>query len=321
MKKGFLYILLATFFFSTMEIALKLTSSTFQAIQLTFLRFLIGALVLLLPAIRESKQRNTPFGANDWLFFAGTGFLCVIVSMTFFQLAVLYSPAGVVAALFSCNSVFGILFALPLLGEKIKKFTVISLCLSVLGMLVIADPTHLSGSMSGLLMIFGAAVTFALYNVVGRTRSARYGGITVTCVSFLFGGAEMLILIFVSRIPSVAALMKNIGLSVFSDIPILRGITLQNLPGLLYVGIFVTGLGYAFYFLAMETSGAATAALVFYIKPVLAPLFALALLKEPISLQMAAGIVLILAGSFVSFLPNLQRSPRQNPVEDSGEAE
>ena len=317
MKKGYLYILFATFFFSTMEIALKLTSGAFQAIQLTFLRFLIGSLILLIPALRETKKRKTSFHKRDWLFFCGNGFLCVVISMILFQLSVLYSPAGVVAVLFSCNSVFVILFAFLLLGEKIRRHTVISILLSLIGMIVIANPAHLASSKMGLLLILGSAVTFALYNVVGRTRSAKFGGVAVTCFSFLFGCAEMFLLILISRIPAVAAAMKGAGLTLFADIPIFSGITPLGLLGLLYVGIFVTGLGYACYFLAMEATGAATASLVFYIKPILAPLFAMVLLGEPITPQMVCGIILILAGSFITFVPNLRmQKPDEHPVRE-----
>lgn len=47
-----------------------------------------------------------------------TGFLCVVVSMTLFQLAVVYDKASTVAVLFSCNPIFAILFALLILREK-----------------------------------------------------------------------------------------------------------------------------------------------------------------------------------------------------------
>ena len=60
MKKGYLYIILATFFFSSMEIALKISAGSYNPIQLTFLRFLIGALVLLPLAIREIRKDFLP---------------------------------------------------------------------------------------------------------------------------------------------------------------------------------------------------------------------------------------------------------------------
>ena len=321
MKKGILYIALATFFFSTMEIALKLTAGSFGAIQITFLRFLIGGLVLLPLAANETRKKKTAFRRADFGFFFLTGFICVVVSMILFQVSVVYAPASVVAVLFSCNSVFVVLFAYLFLHERIHKHTVVSIVVSLAGMAVIVDPFHFTGSAVGVVCALGAAVTFALYNVVGRTRSDRFGGITLTCVSFLCGCAEMLVIIALSHIPAVAAFMKGAGLPIFSAIPVFSGIALRSLPGLLYVGICVTGLGYTFYFLAMEATSAATASLVFYIKPVLAPVFALLILHEAISGRMMLGIAFILAGSLIAFIPGIRPRKGSGLKEDMREIE
>ncbi|QAT50197.1 DMT family transporter [Caproiciproducens sp. NJN-50] len=303
MKKGYLYILLATFLFSTMEIALKLTAGNFNAVQLTFLRFLIGSLILLPPALKQLKRKRLSLRAGDFAFFALTGLICVDISMILYQMAVLYAPASTVAVLFSCNSVFLILFAFFMLGEKIRLNTAVCIVLSLLGMAVMINPFHFAGGAAGTVLSLAAAVAFALYSAIGRFRSARYGGVVMTCFSFLFGCAEMLALISLTHLRPVSLFLRNAGLAQFADVPVFSGISIPSLPGLAYVGIFVTGCGFAFYFLAIETAGASKAALVFFCKPVLAPLFSLAVLGEPITLQMVAGIVLIVVGSFITFLP------------------
>lgn len=321
LKKGIISIALATFFFSTMEIALKISAGNFNPIQLTFLRFLIGGIVLLPLAIREIKLKKITLKINDVMFFVLTGFICVIVSMIMFQLGVLYCPASVVAVLFSCNSVFVVLFAYIMLAEKIYKHTIISIIVSALGMIAIINPLHMTASIAGIIFSLVAAVTFALYNVIGRTRSDRYGGITLTCFSFLFGCAELAVLISLTYIPAAARMFNAAGLSMFAGIPLFAGIKLSSLPGLLYVGIFVTGLGYTFYFIAMEETSAATASLVFYLKPVIAPIFALAVLGEAITANMIVGIILIIIGSFISFVPGIKLSKDKKLNEDIKEIE
>ena len=321
MKKGIISIALATFFFSTMEIALKISAGNYNPIQITFLRFLIGGVVLLPLAIREIKSKKIKIKFNDIMFFILTGFICVVVSMIMFQLGVICCPASIVAVLFSCNSVFVVLFAYIMLAEKIYKHTVISIIVSVLGMMAIINPFHMSASAAGIIFSLIAAITFALYNVIGRTRSDRYGGITLTCFSFLLGCAELAVLISITYIPAVSQMFSGSGLSVFASIPLFAGINLSSLPGLLYVGIFVTGLGYTFYFMAMEETSAATASLVFYLKPVLAPIFALAVLGEPITSNMIIGIILIIIGSFISFVPGIKLRKGKNLNEDIKEIE
>ena len=58
MKKGYLCIALSTFFFSTMEISLKLVAGNFNSIQMTVSRFLVGSLVLLPFALRVLKAKK-----------------------------------------------------------------------------------------------------------------------------------------------------------------------------------------------------------------------------------------------------------------------
>ena len=116
----------------------------------------------------------------------------------------------------------------------------------------------------------------------------------------------MFLLIMVSRIGAVSLLLRRAGLNDFASIPILRGFAPDNILDIVYIGVFVTGLGYMFYFLAMEKTSAATASLVFFIKPALAPVLALLLIREPITPAMLAGMVLIIAGSLISFIPGIR---------------
>lgn len=315
MKKGYVYILMSTLLFSTMEIALKIVSGVYNPIQLTFLRFLIGSIILLPLAIKGLKKRGCKLKANDLWFFALTGFICVVVSMVLYQMAIQYSQASVIAVLFSCNPVFVIIFAFLLLKEKIYKHTVVSIIISVLGIIAIMNPAHMSDNLVGIVLILLSAITFSIYSVIGRKRSAKYGGIALTCFSFIFGSAEMFLLIILSRLGPVPAFLSDVGLSSFANVPILSGLTLQSLPSLIYIGVFVTGLGYTFYFLAMEVTDAATASLVFFIKPALAPLLASLTLHDPITLNMTIGIILIVGGSLISFIAGYKKKQQEPELE------
>jgi drug/metabolite transporter (DMT)-like permease len=299
-----------------MEIALKVVSDKLNPVQITFLRFLIASIILIPLAIKGLRSRKIHLKAGDFAFFALTGFICIVVSMVLYQMAIIYSQAAVVAVLFSCNPVFVVIFAFFILHEKIYKHTVLSLIVSILGIIVIMNPLHMSGSSLGIILIILSAATFALYGVIGRIRSQRYGGIALTCFSFLFGSVEMIVLIFITRIGFVSAFFTQIGLKSFASIPIFQGISFTLLPNLIYVGIFVTGLGYTFYFLAMEATSAATASLVFFIKPALAPILALIIIHEALTANMIVGILLIITGSLISFIPGLKMGKKQSQIEN-----
>ncbi|WP_028976869.1 DMT family transporter [Sporolactobacillus terrae] len=303
MKKGLIFIGFSTLFFSTMEIAIKLAGSQFNPMQLNFLRFLIGSIILSPLAIRHLKGSGFTLDKSKVLYFLFSGLMCVVVSMTFFQMAIVYAKASTVAILFSCNAVFVIPFAHFFLKEKLTKLSLVSLVVSLAGMLFIVNPENLT-NVTGITLSLIAAVTFALYGIVGRKGSLNYGfdGVVQSSFSFLFGSMELLVLIWITKIGAVAGWLRSVGLNDFANIPVLQGISWGTLPMLIYLGVFVTGLGFSFYFLAMETTSASTASLVFFIKPALAPVLALLILGESITLNVLAGILLILAGSCVELI-------------------
>jgi drug/metabolite transporter (DMT)-like permease len=82
--------------------------------------------------------------------------------------------------------------------------------------------------------------------------------------------------------------------------PIIAGVTADNIWMVLYTGIMITGLGYLFYFLAMEVSDAATASIVFFVKPALAPIIAVIALGEVVGINGLIGILLIFIGSYIN---------------------
>jgi drug/metabolite transporter (DMT)-like permease len=303
-KKGYVYIIISAFLFSTMEIVSKGIAKDINPIQLNFIRFLIGALILLPSALKNLKIREISLNKDDFKFFILTGFVGVAISMTFFQVSILYTKASTVAILFSCNPIFVIPLAHFLLKEKLSKETIMSLCVSIVGILFIMNPFKISSDIYGISYVIIAAMAFALYSVIGKKRSARYGAVILSSFSFLMGSIELLVLILLTKIDFISNWTSGLGLSVLSNIPIILGITYENILAVAYMGIFVTGLGYLFYFMAMEETSASTASLVFFIKPALAPILAFLLINENIALNSIAGIILIVLGSSIVFISN-----------------
>lgn len=304
MKRAYIFIALATVLFSSMEITLKGIAGQMNPVQITVTRFLIGGVALLPLARSMLEKHHEHLDLMALVNFAWLGFIGIVVSMTLFQLSVSFAPASVVAVLFSCNPVFVMIFAMLLLHLRIRRKDIVSLVFECLGILLLITPWNLTLSMRGICLIAFSTMTFALYGVLGKTMCARYSGIVVTCGSFLLASAEMLLLCALSHVPGVVLWLVAHDLASFADIPLLSGYTADNIWTVLYVGIGVTGVGYASYFMAMEVSSPVMASLVFFFKPVLAPILAWLILSEPIPLTMICGIALILLGSFAALLPS-----------------
>ena len=301
-----MYIALTTLIFSTMEIALKLVSDDFNPIQLTFTRFFIGGLFLLPFAIISLHKKQEFLSKKDLLYFAFLGLLGTVISMCLYQLAVLTTKASVVAVLFSWNPVFVTILAFILLKENIHKNNILALILEIIGSLIIINPFHTKLNVFGVVLTIASTLIFALYGVYGKRKCLKFGGIVVTCFGFIFGSLEMLILIGLSHISYISNIFANNNvIAIFSSIPLFTGYSMQTLPVIIYICIINTGLGFAFYFKAMEETSAQTTSLVFFFKPILAPILALILLHEVIPFNMIIGIVFILLGSLSSIIPDL----------------
>lgn len=302
MKKALLPILLAAFLFSTMEIMLKQISGVFNSVQLTFTRFLIGGLILLPFALKTLKRKEIKMTLKKLLPFALYGFIGITVSMTLYQMAISYTEASNVAVIFSSQPILVMGLSYFILKEKIGLHSFISIVIVFIGIVCIINPINTKLSIAGIVLSLSSAALFALYGVTGKKPSTKYGGLVTTCLSFLFGAAEMILLALISHIPAVSNALEGVGLSNFASIPFFSGYSLHSLPYLLYVSVCVTGIGFACYFTAIEKSTATTASFVFIIKSFLAPVFALIILGEQIEMNKFFGIILILSGSTVNLI-------------------
>lgn len=292
--------------FSSMEIALKSAGNAFNPIQLNLIRFFIGGLILLPIALRALHKQSHRLTGRDWALFALTGLVCVIVSMTLYQLAISVDEASTVAVLFSCNPVFALIFSYLILHERLGRANLIAVIVSIVGLVVIVNPAHLTNPV-GLALAIGSALTFGLYSIVSRWGSVRhhFNGIIMTCFTFLAGSAELLAIMLLTHVPAVASGLRQVSWTrQFAAMPILQNVSLQYFWILFFIGVCVTGGGFAFYFLAMERSDVSTASLVFFIKPGLAPIMAALLIHEKILTNTIVGIVIILIGSVITFMGN-----------------
>lgn len=312
---GILSIVMSTLIFSTMEVMLKLpaVSGVFHPMQITVERFLIGGLCLIPFAVLALRKKKVRLSAAHLRYFAMTGLLCVPLSMVLFQLSVSYGQANVVAVLFSGNPIFVTILAFLILRETIHWNNILALVLEVFGILAIINPfsPDTNVNLFSVFLVILSALLFSSYSVLGKRMTRECGGIVVTCMSFLFGGMELLLLLLLGHLGPISGLYQSIGLSIFCDVPFFAGINGETLPYFLYICIINSAAGYVFHMLSMEKAGAHMTNLIFFFKPILAPLFALVILHEAITSNMVVGIVFFLLGSLSGILPTMLRAKKE----------
>ncbi len=283
MKKVVINILLTAFFFGTMEVALKIGGSSLDAVQMTFLRFLIGALVLLPVGYSELKKRGKVLSGRDygWLFLVGL--VGVAISMLAFQFGVMHCNASTAAALISLNPLFTMLIAHLFTSEKMNRAKWLACGVGLVAGIFLIRPWDIQpgNTPMGLALMLFASITFAAYTVMGKVTIARIGATAQTGISFLFGSIILWMVLIATRRP------------VFDGV-------IENWAIVAYAGIVVTGLGYLCYFTAIRYSDATTGAIAFYIKPAIAPVLAMIFLREDIYWNTVVGIVLLMSASVIT---------------------
>lgn len=308
MKKGYFFIAVAVVMFTSFEVVLKFIAGQINPVQLTLCRFAIGFVFLLPVALHNLKKRGKRLDGGSMAYFVLLGFVGIALCMPILQMAVSYTGSSVSALMFSCNPVFVAFLAYFMLKEPIKPRHIAALALEVAGTIVIISPWNTRLNMTGVALALLSTLLFSLYGVMGKKKVAEFGGAVVTCFGFLFGALIVLVFILFSHIPAVARMFQNIGLESFANIPVFAGYTLANLPYVLFVSVGVAGIGFCAYFLAMEYQPASVVSLVYFFKPALSPILAWAVHGEEISLNMTAGIILIVVGSLCSIIPGILES-------------
>ena len=283
-KTGILCIVMTAFCFGTMEISLKIAGDAFTPFQLTFLRFMIGGLILLPFAVAEIRRRQLTFSRSDCLFLLLLGVINICISMILFQIGVQMSSAGSAAIVMSSNPIFTMIFSHFIVHDYFNRQKAITLVFGIAGLITVADPASFfrGDGAAGLLIVLLAAIIFAFYTTLGKIHISRLGGMVENSFSFISGSLVLLVI------------------NLIRHEPVISGISLQTLPPLLYTAIVVTGLGYMCYMKAIDLCGPSTASIAFFIKPVVALAGSALLLDEPITPGKAAGMLLIIAGCTLS---------------------
>lgn len=290
MKRAVIYIGLTALLFGTMEIALKMGSNQLDSVQLTFLRFLIGGILLIPFAYFERKKIGRSISKKHFLWTFLVGIVGVSISMLCFQLGVERCNAGTAASLICLNPLFTVAIAHMFTDEKIDLYKGFALIIGLIAAVFMISPWEVQegNTILGIILLLIASGTFGAYTIMGKKTIESVGIYTQTAISFIFGAFVLFVIIIATDRPVVSGVMNNLWIVV-------------------YCSIFVTGLGYIFYFLAIKLTDASTGAVAFYIKPAIAPFFAIFFLEESVHWNTVVGIVLLISASFLTFYSSIKK--------------
>lgn len=280
------YFLITLIFFSSIEVVSKELMSFLGPFEMTFFRFSLGAAGLAVYSLVLGSYKDiSKLVPRDYSLMALLGFINIFFSMSVLQYAIKYGSPAVVALIFSSNPIF--VYAFSILAKKetisVKKISGFILGLSGLAVILIDDISNVELEKGSLYALAGS-VSFALFTILNKKAVSEHRPIIVNMVSFTFG------LIFIALYLIYSGSL-NFDPEIFnSNLRVVK---------LLYLGIFVTAVGYITFLTAIKQMGPVASSLIFLFKPALATLFAVMFISEGIDVNFFVGLMLSSVGSYL----------------------
>ncbi len=281
--KSYAYAGLAVLLWSTVATAFKLGLSELDFIQLIFYASATSVAVLFIILIFQGKVKLLAHQSPNQLFYSLLlgAFNPLLYYLVLFK-AYSLLPAQLAQPLNMVWPIVLSLLSVPLLGQKIGKWSIAGLFISFAGVVFISSQGGLSGfrntSFTGVLLALGSSLFWSLYWIL-NVRDSR-DGVVKLFLNFLFG-----------------LLYLTIVMYLFSDFRIHPG---TGLFAAIYVGIFEVGVTYVFWMKAMQlsTNNARIGNMVF-LTPFLSLIFIRFILNETLFITTFVGLGFIVAGIFV----------------------
>jgi drug/metabolite transporter (DMT)-like permease len=260
-----------------------------DAITLVAYRMLFALPLFALLALWASRGRE-PLARRDWVLIAGLGFTGYYLASTLDFIGLQYVSASLERLILYLNPTLVLAIGAIAFGRRIVPGQMVALAVSYLGVLVVFghEITHAGpNALLGAVLVFGSAISYALYLVYSGEEVRRIGALRLTGLASLVACALCIVQFAVLRPWSALAVAPEvIGLSVLNA-------TLCTFAPVVMV------------MLAIERIGAPLVAQTGMIGPLSTLAMSVVLLGEPVTAWLLLGTALVLAG-----IGLLARQPR-----------
>ncbi|WP_207455275.1 DMT family transporter [Azospirillum sp. SYSU D00513] len=284
---GVLAAVLSSALGGTAVVATRYVVKATDPLTLAALRFGLGFL-LLLPLALWSRERWP--GRGDWAGVAGLGLLFFALFPVLFNASLAFTTAARGALALSTlplltMTVAAVLGAEPLTARK--SAGVVIATAGVAFALASGEPDGLAaapaGAWRGDMLMVGAALCMALYNIGSRPFITRSGPLRFTALAMVSGTAALV---------GIAAFRGS-----FSALAAFDG---AQWSATLYLGAVGGALIFFLWAFALKRTTPTRVAVSVTVNPVTASLLGSAILGEPVSLQLFAGLLAVVLGIWIA---------------------
>jgi drug/metabolite transporter (DMT)-like permease len=236
---------------------------------------------------------------RDALRVAAAGLLVVVGYHLFLNVGTKDTTAGIAALVVALAPGMTLVLASAVGLDRIRMRQVLGLGIAFAGVAIVVGfgtgQDLALDSAKGPLIVLGAPLAFALYNVILKPLLGRYELLALTAATSLVGIVGLLPLVRTSTVETVVdASAKELGL-------------------LVYLGVLATLLGYIGWNTGLRGLGPTRAVAYAYGISPLAVLIGAVALDEPVTVWLAVGAALVVGG--IAAMQWVPRQPRSASVE------
>ena len=279
----YIEVLFAVIVWGASFIATKVTLVEISPITIVWLRFAMGVIILGITVVLR-RQFALP-NKNEWGYFALLGFLGITFHQWLQSNGLITSEASTTAWIVATTPVFMALLGWLVLKEGLDWVKISGILLAFIGVLVVVSDGNLAlisiGKFGapGDVLILISAVNWAIFSTLSRRGLKSY--------------PASLMMFYVMSLGWVFTTLLFIPTEGLAEIPRL---TLNGWIGVLFLGIFCSGLAYIAWYDALQVLSAAQTGVFLYIEPLVAVVVAAIVLAEPITWGSLLGGAVILMG-------------------------
>jgi Predicted permeases len=285
----YLFLIIAIAAWGSLYVVSKYILGLVPTFTVLFFRYLVSAIALLI-LLRFRRSKPQKIARRDYKYIVLLGFLGYFLSTGAQLLGTKLSNASLASLINSLNPIFIIIFAIPILKEKITLSKVISVIAAIVGVYIIIGGVGKGGAVIGILVSFFSVVTWSLISVMLRHVTQKYDPLTVTTYGMVVAAicALPVSVVELSAMPHAVQALLN---------PLV-------VCWLVYIGVVCTALAHLLWNKSLSMIEAGKCALFYPLQPMVSALLGILFLHEIIRLSFIIGAAFILGGVIFSVFAN-----------------
>jgi drug/metabolite transporter (DMT)-like permease len=281
--KGYLYVMITMSAWGSTYVVSKFILGSVPPFTLLLLRYMVAAVVLYIIMMKKGISKVEQ---QDYKYIIFIGFVGYFIGVGAQFVGTQLSNASMASLINSTNPIFIILFAIPILKEKVTISKIISIAAAVIGAYIIIGGVQGGSMLIGIIACIIATATWSLMSVVSKRATEKYNALTVTTYSIM------------------VAILFTFPISIYEmvtipDINLLEPVVILSA---LYLGLICTALAFVLWSKSLSMMEAGICSLFYPVQPMVSVLLGWLFLKEKMNSSFFIGAMLIIAGVMFSIL-------------------